>query len=44
MIKFFINNIHRIFRGKQGIKQVYRGNKKIYERTGGYFYITLESE
>lgn len=44
MIKFFIKNISALFRGKQGIKQVYRGNKKIYERSGGYIYITLESD
>ena len=44
MIKFFIKNISALFRGKQGVKQVYRGNNKIYERSGGYMYITLESE
>lgn len=42
MIKRFVNLVSSIFIGKQGIKTVYRGNKKIYERPGGYFYITLE--
>lgn len=43
MIKRFINNVSKLFKGKQGIKQVYVGNQKVYERKGGYFYITLES-
>lgn len=43
MIKRFINNISKIFKGKQGIKQVYVGNKKVYERQGGYFYIMFEN-
>lgn len=43
MIKHFLNSITKLFIGKQGIKTVYLGNKKIYERPGGYFYITLES-
>lgn len=43
MIKRFVKNISELFRGKQGIKQVYHGNKKIYDRNGGYIYITLES-
>lgn len=44
MIKFFIKNISALFKGNQGIKQVYRGDNKIYERSGGYIYITLESD
>lgn len=43
MIKRFVNSVKEIFKGKQGIKSIYHGKKKIYERTGGYFYITLKS-
>lgn len=42
MIKRFMNLINKVFVGKQGIKTVYKGNQKVYERPGGYFYITLE--
>lgn len=43
MIKRFINSMTKIFVWKQGIKQVYRGENKIYDRTGGYIYITLNN-
>lgn len=33
-----------IFRNGAGIKQIYIGNKQIYNRKGGYIYITLETE
>lgn len=42
MIKHFINNIKSIFRCTQGIKTIYKGNKKIYDRKGGYLYITIK--
>lgn len=44
MIKRFINNISFLFRGKQGIKYVYRGKEKVYERPGGYFYLKFENK
>lgn len=42
MIKRFANAITKLFIGNHGIKTVYQGKNKIYERTGGYIYIELE--
>lgn len=44
MIKKSTKDISYLFHGKQGIKQVYHGKNKVYERDGGYIYITLESD
>ena len=44
MIKKFISDVSKIFIKKQGIKKVMLGDKKIYERTGGFLYITLENK
>lgn len=42
MIKRFVNSITKLFIGKHGVKTVYQGANKIYERNGGYIYIILQ--
>lgn len=38
------NQISEIFVGNMGIKTIFVGNEPVYERTGGYIYIELNTK
>lgn len=44
MIKKNGNDIKEAFQGTQGIKTIYKGDNLVYERQGGFIYITVENE
>lgn len=33
-----------LFCGEMGVKRIYLGERLVYERPGGYFYLELETE
>lgn len=37
------NEVEKIFIGTEGIKTVYQGDSRIYERPGGFIYITVQN-
>lgn len=43
MIAVDEKEITEMFIGTQGIKEVLVGEDPVYERTGGYFYLTLDT-
>lgn len=43
MITIDEKEITEVFTGSQGIKSVFVGEESVYERTGGYIYLVLDT-